>query len=206
MMFTKQLYQRKERRLCSFLILKSMLKKLKKKRGKNPDPRDHSLAMMFFLGILATFPPFRIFLKLRGKRVSDLAENQASGSDQVPIIYVHGFRGGDYTTRMMVEDALKQKGDARFLKVEADLTGRIKLTGCYTGDKQPIIQLTFKDRIAGYQAINYYLSFILPFLSKKNTSLRATAPWPTPWARPAWSLQKCAMPSGKTSPTWPAAL
>ena len=87
-----------------------MLKKLKKMRGKNPDPRDHSLAMMFFLGILATFPPFRIFLKLRGKRVSDLAENQASGSDQVPIIYVHGFRGGDYTTRMMVEDALKQKG------------------------------------------------------------------------------------------------
>ncbi|MBT8887104.1 alpha/beta hydrolase [Lactobacillus delbrueckii subsp. bulgaricus] len=158
-----------------FFNSKKYAEETEKKRGKNPDPRDHSLAMMFFLGILATFPPFRIFLKLRGKRVSDLAENQASGSDQVPIIYVHGFRGGDYTTRMMVEDALKQKGDARFLKVEADLTGRIKLTGCYTGDKQPIIQLTFKDRIAGYQAINYYLSFILPFLSKKYVFTRYSA-------------------------------
>ena len=51
------------------------------------------------------------------------------------------------------------------MKVEGDLTGRIT-TGCYTGDKRPIIQLAFKDRIVGYQAINYYLSFILPFLSK----------------------------------------
>lgn len=91
------------------------------------------------------------------------------------------------------------------MKVEADLTGRIKLTGCYTGDKQPIIQLTFKDRIAGYQAINYYLSFILPFLSKKYVFTRYSAVAHS-LARPAWSLQKCAMPSGKTSPTWPAAL
>ncbi|MCT3506435.1 hypothetical protein EFR24_00530, partial [Lactobacillus delbrueckii subsp. lactis] len=38
MMFTKQLYQRKEGRLCSFLILKSMLKKLKKSAAKIPIP------------------------------------------------------------------------------------------------------------------------------------------------------------------------
>ncbi|WP_201346592.1 alpha/beta hydrolase, partial [Lactobacillus nasalidis] len=53
--------------------------------------------------------------------------------------------------------------------------GRIKLTGCYTGDRQPIIQLAFKDRIAGYQAINYYLSFLLPFLSQKYGFKRYSA-------------------------------
>lgn len=148
-----------------------------KKRSKKQDPQEHSLPFMTFLAILATFPPLRVFLKLCKRRVVDQATVEPAPADQeqIPIIYIHGFRGGDYTTRVMVEEAGKSKGDPRFLKVEADLTGHIKLTGTYTGDSQPIIQLALKDRIAGYQAINYYLSFLLPFLSQKYGFTRYSA-------------------------------
>lgn len=139
-----------------------------KKRRKNQT--GHSVNQMIALGLLATFPPCRIFLKLHRPKIADQAtveERPAAAGEQVPIIYIHGFRGGDYTTNVMVQAAGQAKGDSRFLKVEADLLGNIRLTGTYTGDSQPIIHLAMKDRFVGYQGINYYLSFVLPFLAHK---------------------------------------
>lgn len=151
-----------------FSTPKKYAEETERNRPKNIES-EHSLGKMTFLGLLATITPLRIFLKLHPKHILDNSkiEKKDTNLKQVPIIYIHGFRGGDYTTMVMVQKACEAKNDQRYLKVTADLWGNIKLSGTYTNDKHPIIQLAFKDRIVGYQGINYYLSFLLPFLSKK---------------------------------------
>ncbi len=124
---------------------------------------------MLCLAVLATIAPLRIFLRLHKRRVEDLAtiEPKVGAFEQVPIIYFHGFRGGDYTTNVMVKQALKDKGNPKFLKVTADLWGNFKLEGTWTGDRHPLVQVVFRQRIVGVYAIDYYLRFILPFLAKR---------------------------------------
>ena len=122
---------------------------------------------MISLGLLATFAPTRIFLKMHKRRITDNVVVEKSDVEQVPIIYFHGFRGGDYTTNVMVHQAAKEKGNEKFLKVTVDLLGNFKLEGTWTGDKHPIVQIAFRQRIVGIYGIDYYLSFVLPFLSKR---------------------------------------
>lgn len=130
---------------------------------------EPSMFNMISLGLLASFASMRPFLRLHKKRIENHAtiEEKTGDFEQIPIIYFHGFRGGDYTTRFMVKQAGIDKGNDKFLKVTADLLGNFKLEGTWTGDKQPIVQVVFRQRIAGIYAIDYYLSFILPFLSKR---------------------------------------
>ena len=77
----------------------------------------------------------------------------------------HGFRGGDYTTNVMVHQATKDKGN-KFLKVTVDLLGNFKLEGTWTGDKHPIVQIAFRQRIVGIYGIDYYLSLSCHFYLK----------------------------------------
>ena len=86
-----------------------------KKRRKNQT--GHSVNQMIALGLLATFPPCRIFLKLHRPKIADQAtveERPAAAGEQVPIIYIHGFRGGDYTTNVMSRQPVKPRGTAAF--------------------------------------------------------------------------------------------
>ena len=122
---------------------------------------------MISLGLLATFAPTRIFLKMHKRHITDNVVIEESDLEQVPIIYFHGFRGGDYTTNVMVHQATKDKGNEKFLKVTVDLLGNFKLEGTWTGDKHPIVQVAFRQRIVGIYGIDYYLSFVLPFLAKR---------------------------------------
>ncbi len=137
-----------------------------KKRDLGQEP---SMFNMISLGLIASCPLTRPFLRLHKKHIEDHTTIQAKKGDfeQVPIIYFHGFRGGDYTTRVMVKQALKDKDSEQFLKVTADLLGNFKLEGTWTGDRQPIVQVAFRQRIVGIYAIDYYLSFVLPFLAKR---------------------------------------
>ncbi|MBA1392433.1 alpha/beta hydrolase [Lactobacillus sp. XV13L] len=147
-------------------------KKYKEEAEKN---RKHNLAEepsrfnMLFLAALATIAPGRLFLHLHKRQIEDTAavENKKGDFEQVPIIYFHGFRGGDYTTNAMIRKALKDKGETRYLKVTADLLGNFKLEGTWTGDASPIVQVVFRQRLVGVYAIDYYLRFILPFLAQR---------------------------------------
>lgn len=138
------------------------------KNHKHNLSKDPSRFNMIALAILATIAPLRIFLHLHKQHIDDRStvEKKHGNFEQIPVIYFHGFRGGDYTTNIMVKTALKQKDDSNYLKVTADLLGNFKLEGTWTGDKNPIIQVVFRQRIVGVYAIDYYLRFILPFLAK----------------------------------------
>lgn len=67
----------------------------------------------------------------------------------------------------MVKHATQDKGNPKFLKVTVDLLGDFKLEGTWTNDKHPIVQVAFRQRIVGIYGIDYYLSFVLPFLAKR---------------------------------------
>lgn len=131
--------------------------------------QEPSMFNMISLGLLATFAPTRPFLRMHKKHIENRAviEKKQINGEQTPIIYFHGFRGGDYTTRVMVDQALKDKQNSKYLKVTVDLLGNFKLEGTWTGDRQPIVQVAFRQRIIGIYGIDYYLSFTLPFLAKR---------------------------------------
>lgn len=155
-------------------------KKYKEEAEKN---RKHNLSEepsmfnMISLAILATFAPTRIFLRMHKKHIENKAttEEKSGNFEQIPVIYLHGFRGGDYTTAVMVKQACKDKGNDKYLKVTADLLGNFKLEGTWTGDKNPIVQVVFRQRIIGIYGIDYYLSFVLPFLAKRYHFTRYNA-------------------------------
>ena len=138
----------------------------KNNKHKNKEP---SIARMTFLGLMATFTPTRWLLRMHKRKVEDNStlEKIDPESEQIPIFYVHGFRGGDYTTNKMVQAACKAKGTDKFLKATIDPFGNFILEGTWTGDQQPIVQLIFKDRIAGVYASSYYLRTALSYLSKR---------------------------------------
>ena len=137
------------------------------KNHKHDLKQEPTMFNMISLGLLATFAPTRIFLRMHKRHITDNVVVEESDVEQVPIIYFHGFRGGDYTTNVMVHQATKDKGNEKFLKVTVDLLGNFKLEGTWTGDKHPIVQIAFRQRIVGIYGIDYYLSFVLPFLSKR---------------------------------------
>lgn len=147
------------------------------KNHKNDLSEEPSMFNMISLGLLASFTPTRPFLRMHKKHIEDhsIIEEKSGDFEQIPIIYFHGFRGGDYTTRVMIKQALADKNNDKFLKVTVDLLGNFKLEGAWTNDKQPIVQVAFRQRIAGIYAIDYYLSFVLPFLSKRYNFKTYTA-------------------------------
>ncbi|WEV37105.1 alpha/beta hydrolase [Lactobacillus sp. ESL0677] len=147
-------------------------KKYKEEAEKN---RKHNLSEepsrfnMLALAILASIAPTRPLLHLHKKHIDDKAviEEKAGDFEQVPVLYFHGFRGGDYTTNVMIKQALKDKDNPKYLKVTIDLLGNFKLEGTWTGDLNPIVQVVFRQRLIGVYAIDYYLRMLLPFLAQK---------------------------------------
>lgn len=132
------------------------------KRWAQKQPsRRHMIA----IGLMASFPPTRLLLRAHGHHLLNQARIQASPDQQEPILYLHGFRGGAYTTRRMVQLAMAAQGKHEFLRVTADLWGNVKLTGTWTSDRHPLVQIVFKYRIVGTKAICYYLRWLLPLLS-----------------------------------------
>lgn len=159
-----------------FFNSKKYTEEAEKNKKRNPW-QEPSMFNMISLGLIASFAPTRPFLRMHKKRIEDSVkiEKKQGNFEQIPIIYFHGFRGGDYTTQVMVDQALKDKGKDGFLKVTVDLLGNFKLTGTWTGDRQPIIQIAFLQRIVGIYGIDYYLSFTLPFLAKRYKFTHYTA-------------------------------
>lgn len=151
-----------------FFNSKKYTEEAEKNRKRDPW-KEPSMFNMISLGLLATFAPTRPFLRMHKKRIEDSVkiEKKQGDFEQIPIIYFHGFRGGDYTTQVMVDQALKDTGKDSYLKVTVDLLGNFKLSGTWTGDRQPIVQVAFLQRIVGIYGIDYYLSFTLPFLAKR---------------------------------------
>jgi uncharacterized alpha/beta hydrolase family protein len=87
--------------------------------------------------------------------------------NQRPVLYVHGFRGGDYTTEKMVESGLKYNGKKKFLKALIDWRGRITYEGSWTDDEQPIVKVVFKNKIISENQIAHRLTRLLFDLRSK---------------------------------------
>ncbi|QNQ81702.1 alpha/beta hydrolase [Lactobacillus sp. PV012] len=138
-------------------------------RKKSEKQKDPSFATLVSLGLLATFTPTRWLMRLHKRKIirNFNYEKPKSPKKQIPIIYIHGFRGGEYTTQKLVDDMTERKNNPGYLKVTADLFGNLTLEGTWTNDEHPIIQLVFKQKVVGLYAICYYLRFSLAFLAKE---------------------------------------
>ncbi|MQS97287.1 alpha/beta hydrolase [Companilactobacillus halodurans] len=89
---------------------------------------------------------------------------------QWPILYIHGFRGGDYTTQTMIASALKanNKKYDQFLKANIDWRGKVTYEGTWTEDEHPIVQVVFKNKWVGSNQIAYWLAKLLFDLRSKH--------------------------------------
>ena len=140
-----------------------------KNRKTDQKETKPNLLLMTTLGLLGTFTPTRWILRLHPQKVRDTSTTESidNSKKQIPIIYMHGFRGGDYTTQMMVQETTKLKSDHGYLKVKVDLCNNFEISGTWTNDPHPIIQLVFKQNIAGVYAISYMQRLALAFLKKR---------------------------------------
>lgn len=94
------------------------------------------------------------------KQQPNLAENQ------IPTLFVHGFRGGDYTTEKMVIASLNKTQATDFLKVTVDGIGRITYEGTWTNNKNPLVQIVFKEKWTVSHIMSYWIVKVLKNLSK----------------------------------------
>ncbi|GKQ43268.1 alpha/beta hydrolase [Companilactobacillus sp. RD055328] len=85
---------------------------------------------------------------------------------QVPTLFVHGFRGGDYTTEKMVLASLAHTDANDFLKATIDGIGRITYEGTWTANKYPLVQIVFKEKWTGAHFMAYWIVKVLKDLSK----------------------------------------
>lgn len=85
----------------------------------------------------------------------------------IPVIYVHGFRGGDYTTNNLVRSAQKMIKSHHFLKVMVDYRGRIYCKGTYDTQHRPLIQLIFEDNWSTTTQITYWFNLALKALQQR---------------------------------------
>ncbi|WP_261806717.1 alpha/beta hydrolase [Lapidilactobacillus luobeiensis] len=86
--------------------------------------------------------------------------------DQIPTIYVHGFRGGDYTTNKMVLSAQNATRSDTFLKVIVNWRGELSYEGQWSTGPYPLIQIVFKDKWMPVLQIVNWLNIVLPQLKK----------------------------------------
>lgn len=89
---------------------------------------------------------------------------------QWPILYIHGFRGGDYTTQKMIESALKCNGKKsdQFLKAIINWRGKVTYEGTWTDDEHPIVQVVFQNKCVGSNQMEYWLVKLLFDLRLKH--------------------------------------
>ncbi|MFD1465263.1 alpha/beta hydrolase [Lapidilactobacillus mulanensis] len=86
---------------------------------------------------------------------------------QVPTVYVHGFRGGDYTTNKMVLSAQETIHSNTYLKVLVDWRGQLSYQGSWSDDPNPLIQIVFEDKWMPTLQIVNWLTVVLPQLQQK---------------------------------------
>lgn len=86
---------------------------------------------------------------------------------QIPTIYVHGFRGGDYTTNKMVLSAQQATDTHTYLKVLVDYRGNLTYEGSWSDDPNPLVQIVFKDKWMPTLQIVNWLDIVLPKLQAK---------------------------------------
>ncbi|MGR3742381.1 alpha/beta hydrolase [Companilactobacillus sp. DQM5] len=86
--------------------------------------------------------------------------------NQIPTLFIHGFRGGDYTTEKMVLASLNKTDADDFLKITVNRLGKISYEGTWTNNKHPLIQIVFKDKFTISQIMSYWLLKVLKDLAR----------------------------------------
>ena len=152
-----------------FFKQKKYAEETEKSRKKNSSEKKPNVFSMSIIGLLGTFIPTRWLLRLHKQKVKDISitETPSSSVTQVPSIYIHGFRGGDYTTNIMVQKTASLKQNSKYLKVTVDLFNNFEISGTWTNDEHPLVQLVFKQKIVGVYGISYMQRLALKFLKKR---------------------------------------
>lgn len=101
------------------------------------------------------------------KDLTKYKNTQLNTTAQVPTLFVHGFRGGDYTTEKMVLAALSHTGADDFLKITVDWRGELSYEGNWTTNPNPLIQIVFKDKWVGSRAMAVWILKVIKDLNKK---------------------------------------
>lgn len=161
-----------ERRIFLIFSQKKYAQEVENQRKKNArnhkKEQEDSFGKMVAIGLLITFPLTRWILRIHKRKIIDHSTTQTPlPSKQIPIIYIHGFRGGDYTTNVMVHETCKLKRNDKYLKVTVNAFGNVKLEGTWTNDQKPLVQLILEPKILGIPGISYLLRVALKFLKKR---------------------------------------
>ncbi|UQS82210.1 alpha/beta hydrolase [Bombilactobacillus folatiphilus] len=90
-----------------------------------------------------------------------------SSQEQIPTFYIHGFRGGNYTTEKMVGSAQKVTGSPVFLRATVDWHSKINYSGYWSTARYPIVQLIFQDRWIPSALMERWFNQILNDLSQR---------------------------------------
>lgn len=123
------------------------------------------------LGILPLLTRFQRRRVAAGKVEEEALANTPPAADknpnQIPTIYVHGFRGGAHSTQQLVESAARATRQDSWLQVIYERGGKIQYAGNWTNDPHPIVQVIFKDNWVGTRIISRYIERILPILQER---------------------------------------
>lgn len=94
-------------------------------------------------------------------------DSATSSTDQIPTFFVHGFRGGNYTTQEMVKSAQIVTHSPVFLRATVDWNSKIHYSGYWSTAKYPLVQLVFKDRWIPTNTIERWVNQIINDLSQR---------------------------------------
>lgn len=92
---------------------------------------------------------------------------QSKNIKQIPTLFVHGFRGGDYTTEKMVLAALSYTQANDFLKITVDWRGKLSYEGTWTNNFNPLVQIVFADKWVGSRIMAVWLLKIIKDLDHR---------------------------------------
>ncbi|MDO4912720.1 MAG: alpha/beta hydrolase [Lactobacillus sp.] len=132
-----------------------------KKEVENSQQQNEDTKKLIFVGLLATNRLTRWLLRLHPHRHQNLAK-VTKMPEQIPVLFYHGFRGGDHSTQVIV-DHTSNKLKRGYCKLIVDLYGNITLTGEWSG-KNPIVQVVFKHRILSTAGFDYCMKMVIKYL------------------------------------------
>lgn len=115
--------------------------------------------------LVVSFLPKRLAQRLDLSHVAD--HSRPNHAQQIPTIFVHGFRGGLQTTDQMVHQAMAYTDQTTFLRVIVNWRGQIRYQGSWTTHENPIVQIIFEENIASMRMHSRWLELVLPTLKKR---------------------------------------
>ncbi|WP_165815206.1 alpha/beta hydrolase [Levilactobacillus bambusae] len=102
------------------------------------------------------------------RQVTRWRKNRSQVSDQVPILFLHGLRGGAQTMTQMVQ-AVKKSWHEHVLVIHVNHAGKLKITGEWNpADAHPLVQINFGNNQARTTLQMVWLKKVLIYLRTQH--------------------------------------